>query len=110
MERNFRHRVRDYLLRKANDRRVLKLARAVRRSIPGDTTHKSVVFFNASTRLGGISLNAGFASLAAMRLQLEGIPVHFFGCKAGLHRCTLGVMMQGAANPPPARPASPRQK
>lgn len=103
MERNFRHRVRDYLLRKANDRRVLKLARAVRRSIPGDTTHKSVVFFNASTRLGGISLNAGFASLAAMRLQLEGIPVHFFGCKAGLHRCTLGVMMQGAANPPPCK-------
>lgn len=103
MERTFQHRVRDFAQRKANDQRVLKLAREIRRSVPEDAGRKPVVFFNASTRLGGISLNAGFATLAAMRLQLEGVPVHFFGCQAGLHRCTLGVMMNGAANDPPCK-------
>ncbi len=103
MERTFKHRVRDYLLRKANDRRVLNLTREIRRNSEVNAGQRPVVFFNASTRLGGISLNAGFASLAAMRLQLDGIPVYFFGCRAGLHRCTLGVMMSGAENDPPCR-------
>jgi hypothetical protein len=103
MKRSLNHRVRDYLLRQANDRRVLRLSKSVQRSKPNDMGKKPVVFFNASTRLGGISLNAGFATLAAMRLQLEGIPVHFFGCRSGLHRCTLGVMMNGAENEPPCK-------
>lgn len=103
MERSFTQRVKDFIDRQANDRRVLQLTKDVLRQVQPDETQRPVVFFNASTRLGGISLNAGFATLAAMRLQLEGVPVHFFGCRGGLHRCTLGVMMAGAENPPPCR-------
>ena len=97
------HRAREYLLRRANDRRVLELAKQVRaRSVP-DPRQKPVVFFNASTRLGGISQNAAFATLTAMALQLAGVPVRFFACKAGMERCTLGVVINGAENLPPCQ-------
>ncbi|HUF38322.1 MAG TPA: hypothetical protein VMN57_07355 [Anaerolineales bacterium] len=96
------HRARDRLRRFANDRRLRELAGQVR-AVPLDPTLKPVIFFNASTRLGGISQNAGFATLSAMALRLRGAPVHFFACRKGLHRCTLGVMMRGPGRPPPCR-------
>ncbi len=34
-----------------------------------------VVFFNASTRIRGVSLNAAFSLLSAWSLQLQGVPV-----------------------------------
>jgi len=89
-------------MRIANDRRLLELAGQVRRVEP-DPGRKPVIFFNASTRLGGISQNAGFATLAAMALRLRGVPVHFFACERGLHRCTLGALMKGPQKPPPCR-------
>ncbi len=96
-------RVRDYLLRRANDRRALALARQIRQRANPHPNRKPVVFFNASTRLGGISQNAAFAMLAAMGLQLAGVPVRYFGCRAGMSRCPLGVVINGPANPPPCR-------
>jgi hypothetical protein len=96
------HRARDRLLRIANDRRLRDLAAQVR-AVPLDPNRRPIVFFNASTRLGGVSQNAGFATLAAMALRLRGVPVHFFACRRGLHRCTLGALMKGPENAPPCR-------
>ncbi len=96
------HRTRERLIRIANDRRLRVLAEQVR-AAPVDPARRPVVFFNASTRLGGISQNAGFATLAAMALRLRGVPVHFFACRRGLHRCNLGVLMKGPDRPPPCR-------
>ncbi|HEX6305120.1 MAG TPA: hypothetical protein VFZ76_13080 [Anaerolineales bacterium] len=64
---------------------------------------KPVVFFNASTRLTGLSLNAAFAYLAACGLQLAGVPVVYFACNAGMSRCVLGTDRDDHTNPPPCR-------
>ncbi len=50
-----------------------------------------VVFFNASTRLYGLSLNAAFALLASWSLRLSGVPVVHFVCQAGMKHCVLGT-------------------
>jgi hypothetical protein len=64
---------------------------------------KPVVFFNASTRLTGLSLNAAFAYLTACGLQLAGVPVVYFACNAGMSRCVLGTDRDDHTNPPPCR-------
>ncbi len=51
---------------------------------------RPVVFFNASTRLQSMSQNAAYSLLASLGLRANGIPVHYFICKAGLERCVLG--------------------
>lgn len=67
---------------------------------------KPVVFFNASTRLAGLSLNAAFAYLAACGLQMAGVPVVYFACHAGMSRCVLGTDRDDHTNPPPCRPCT----
>ena len=103
------HRAREYLLRRVNDRRVLELAKQVQARATLDPNQsdvvirKPVVFFNASTRLGGISQNAAFATLSAMALQLAGVPVRYFACHSGMERCTLGVVVNGTDKAPPCQ-------
>ena len=87
------HRAREYLLRRAADQRVLALAKQVQTRSTPDPNQKPVIFFNASTRLGGISQNAAFATLSAMALQLAGVPVRYFACRSGMERCTLGCLL-----------------
>ncbi|MEJ2353609.1 MAG: hypothetical protein P8Y03_27840, partial [Anaerolineales bacterium] len=62
-----------------------------------------MAFFNASTRLTGLSLNAAFAYLTACSLQLSGVPVVYFGCKSGISRCVLGTDRDDYRNPPPCK-------
>ena len=64
-------------------RRVLnldlrELGRQVQRNVPEDTNQRPVFFFDASTRLSGMSLNAAFAALTAWSLELKGVPVIHF--------------------------------
>lgn len=66
-------------------------------------TPAPVAFFNASTRLVGVSQNAAFAMLAAMSLQLAGIPVVYFACHAGMRRCVLGTQVDNLAAAPPCK-------
>lgn len=50
-----------------------------------------VLFFNASTRLSRLSLNAAFSRLVAWSFELQGIPVVHFVCRRGLRPCVLGT-------------------
>lgn len=50
-----------------------------------------VLFFNASTRLSGLSQNAGFSLITSLALEAEGVPVVHFVCERGLSRCILGT-------------------
>src|SRR5512146_1588805 len=72
-----------------------------RRAPPAKTP--PVVFFNASTRLQGMSLNAGFSLLAAWALRLAGTPVVQFACKGGMSRCVLGTYRDQTGKPPPCK-------
>ena len=55
------------------------------------TDQRPIIFFDASTRLSGLSLNAGFAILSAWSLSLQGVPIVHFVCSAGLRPCVLGT-------------------
>ena len=81
-------------------RRMQQLAREVARREPAPTT-PPVVFFNASTRLMGMSLNAAFALLTSWALRLVGTPVVHFVCRSGMSRCVLGTNRNKIGKPPP---------
>ncbi len=81
--------------------RQMALAVGRRSRLKPDTN--PVIFFNASTRLFGISLNASFSLLTAWALRLQGIPVIHFVCQAGMSRCVLGTQREDFLKPPPCR-------
>ncbi len=66
-----------------------------------EADQQPVIFFDASTRLEGLSLNAGFAILSAWSLTLQGVPVVHFVCSSGLKPCVLGTNRKDANASPP---------
>jgi hypothetical protein len=82
---------------------ILRLAAAVALRSPRPGKEKPVVFFNASTRLGDTSLNAGFATVTAWALRMAGVPVVHFVCNAGMSRCVLGTDPDHPEQDPPCK-------
>lgn len=72
-------------------------------SKPINSDQAPIVFFNASTRLRGLSLNAAFSLLSAWSLQMKGVPVIPFVCTRGMKRCVLGTNRYEISNPPPCQ-------
>jgi len=60
-----------------------------------------VLFFNASTRIWGLSQNAAFSLLAAWGLRLGGVPVRYLVCEAGMEQCVLGAIARRPDQSPP---------
>jgi hypothetical protein len=90
--------------RAAVNARIGGLIRQVREHTPHPAAAaQAVVFFNASTRINGVSQNAAFALLASLGLQLAGVPVVHFACKRGMSRCVMGAIATGPGSPPPCR-------
>lgn len=83
-----------------NRRRIARLARAVAARQP-DSSQPTVAFFNASTRLTHLSLNAAFSRLAAWSLRLVGVPVVHFVCQQGMSHCVLGTNPDDPEAEPP---------
>lgn len=74
-----------------NHQRISVLSKSVKAFVRNELNAKPVVFFNASTRLAGLSLNAAYSLLSSYGVQLEGVPVVHFVCHAGMSRCVLGT-------------------
>ncbi len=68
-----------------------------------DPVVEPVIFFNASTRLVGVSLNAAFALLTSLALRLQKVPVIHFVCHAGMSRCVLGTDRNDFSKAPPCQ-------
>jgi hypothetical protein len=62
---------------------------------------RPVVFFNASTRLSGLSLNAAYNRIAEWAVRLAGVPVVSFACQSGMTPCVLGTNRDRPQDPPP---------
>ena len=62
-----------------------------------------VIIFNASTRLSGLSLNAGFSLITSLALQKNNIPTHHVYCDHGLCPCVLGTDRDDPQKTPPCR-------
>jgi Capsule polysaccharide biosynthesis protein len=90
-------------------RRAAELARLVtaawmvsRASRPA-SDRQPVLFFNATTRLSGLSQNAGFSLLASWMVRLAGTPVVHFVCNSGMSRCVLGTDETDPVKPMPCK-------
>lgn len=86
-----------------NHLRVIRMARQVAAHIPKTSTAQPVVFFNASTRITGLSQNAAFTLLTSWALRLSGVPVHHFVCQAGMSHCVLGTNRENYHKAPPCQ-------
>jgi len=90
------------ILRNFANRRILHMAEAVGQN--ATTQNKApVVFFNASTRIKGLSLNAAYNLLSAWSLRLQGIPVVHFVCERGMSMCVMGTNNQDENSPMPCK-------
>ena len=81
-----------------------RLVRKIRKNLPndpGEKPSKPVIFYNASTRLSGLSQNAGFSLVTSLSLRNAGIPVIHFVCHRGLSHCVLGTNRENPSDPPP---------
>jgi hypothetical protein len=83
--------------------RLLRLNRQISRHAKLHADQSPVAFFNASTRLVGLSLNAAFSYLAACGLLSAGVPVVNFACKAGMSSCVLGSDRENPSKEPPCQ-------
>jgi UDP-N-acetylglucosamine 2-epimerase len=83
-----------------SNQRIQKISSQVTKHQP-DPAGAPVIFFNASTRLQGMSLNAAYSLLTAWSLRLQGIPVIQFVCNQGLPYCMLGSVLNDPLDLPP---------
>jgi len=81
--------------------RLVRLARQVSRQARPNPSQRPVVFFNASTRLSGLSQNAAFSLITSWAVRLADVPVVHFVCKAGMSHCVLGTNPDDLTQPPP---------
>lgn len=86
-----------------NHLRVIRMARQVAAHIPKTSTAQPVVFFNASTRITGLSQNAAFTLLTSWALRLSGVPVRHFVCQSGMSHCVLGTNRENYHKAPPCQ-------
>lgn len=97
-------RLRRAWVRRRENARVRALSGRVRlaeESRRGARDIRPVVFFNASTRLAGVSLNAGFSLLTGWSLRTAGVPVVHFVCGQGMKPCVLGTQRDEVRSAPP---------
>jgi hypothetical protein len=97
------NRIREQVGRFKVDRRIIRMAGKVSARTHPSPTIQPVIFFNASTRLVGMSLNASFSLLTAWALRLQQVPVIHFVCQAGMSRCVLSTHSGDHLKHPPCR-------
>lgn len=93
--------VRTHVNRLSNNLHLRRYAIKIDSLARPDANLQPVVFFNASTRLVGISLNAAFSLLTAWAIRLKHVPVVQFVCQAGMSRCVLGTDKDDFSKLPP---------
>ena len=88
------------LTRHLNNWRIFRMAQRVAQSAP-QVKGQPIIFFKASSGLDDFSWNSAFHLLVSWGLRLQGVPVIFFACKAGMSRCVLGTDRDQPEKAPP---------
>jgi len=102
-------RLKRYWVQRQNNQQITWLAQQVAHSAAGQPkppetgSAAPVIFFNASTRLSGVSLNAAYSLLSSWAISLAGAPVIHFVCDQGLSRCVLGTNRKDPHLLPPCK-------
>ena len=84
-----------------NWKRTANIASQIKKSSRIDSHQRPVIFFNASTRLEGMSLNAAYSLITSWALRLAGVPVVHFVCQSGMSHCVLGTNRNNPKQLPP---------
>jgi hypothetical protein len=84
-------------------RRLMRITHQIAGNTQPVENLRPIAFFNASSRLTGMSLNAAFTLLTACGVQVSGIPVVYFACEAGMSRCVLGTNRDDPNQKPPCQ-------
>jgi hypothetical protein len=90
------------LMRRFNNLRIADTARRVAK-LASEPSGQPVAFFKASTGIDDLSWNSGFHLLASWGLRLQGVPVVYFACNAGMSRCVLGTRPKNVHKEPPCK-------
>ncbi len=98
----FIQRIQRGLVRRLNNLKIAGMARQVAKRAAAPSG-RPVVFFKASTGIDDLSWNSGFHLLASWAFRLQGIPVVYFACNAGMSRCVLGTNRENVYKEPPCR-------
>ncbi len=64
---------------------------------------RPIAFFKASTGIDDLSWNSAFHLLSSWGLRLQGVPVVYFACSAGMSHCVLGTYRDSVRRRPPCR-------
>ena len=90
------------LVRRLNNLKIARVAKEVARCTPA-AKDAPVAFFKASTGIDDLSWNSGFHLLASWALRLQGVPVVYFACRAGMSHCVLGTNREDPQKAPPCK-------
>jgi hypothetical protein len=88
------------VVRRLNNRKLEAVGREVARRVPFGRG-KPIAFFKASSGIDDLSWNSAFHLLASWGIRLNGTPVVYFACRAGMSRCVLGTNRDRVDQPPP---------
>src|SRR5215213_3250794 len=102
MKEFFTQRIKRGLIRRLNNRKIVRMAKRVARQSPVPSG-APIVFFKASTGIDDLSWNSGFHLLASWALRLQGIPVAYFACHSGMSHCVLGTNRDNVRKAPPCK-------
>jgi hypothetical protein len=98
-------RAQKWLIRKSAENRdafiLGKLQHEKNSSFPLPDDSGPVIFFNASTRLEGISLNSAFSILTNISIANQGIRTIQWVCHRGMSHCVLGTNRKDLKKHPP---------
>jgi hypothetical protein len=102
MNNFFGNRIQRRLVRHINNWRIFRMAQRIAQSAP-EAKGRPIIFFKASSGLDDFSWNSAFHLLVSWGLRLQGVPVVFFACNAGMSRCVLGTDRDHPEKAPPCR-------
>jgi hypothetical protein len=78
-----------------------KLQDEVKRHLKSQDSEDLVLFFNASTRLEGMSLNSAYSILTSISLRGQGVNTIHWVCNRGMSHCVLGTYRTNLLKRPP---------
>jgi hypothetical protein len=90
-------------IRQSINRDIRAMAKAVAKAAPEADHRKTVVSYNASARITGLSQNAAFAMLTGWSLRLQGVRVIHYVCQRGMTRCVMGTDPHNVIQLPPCQ-------
>jgi len=90
------------LVRHLNNLKIARKAKQVNDTAP-KPSGAPIIFFKASSGIDDFSWNSGFHLLASWAMRLQGVPVAYFACHAGMSHCVLGTNRDHVRQTPPCR-------